>query len=163
MLRRGGIVLVALAIAGSAAALPGLAKGKRKHTCKVDVTALVATVKTNGGNPPDSGSNTSAGTIDGKICGKRFHGAVRGLVVFTGAGKFKLTNVTFGPKGSTTSKGSGVGTLNSDGSVGFSGTAKIVRGTGDTKGATGSYKFTGTQSTEDSSLSTQHVVGTLKY
>jgi hypothetical protein len=87
---------------------------------------------------------------------------VRAVTTFTAPGVFTLKTVTFGPIGSTTSKGSGSGTLNPDGSTSFSGSAKVVSGTGNTKNATGSYTFTGRQE-KDSSVATEHVVGTIKY
>jgi hypothetical protein len=164
MVKRAAVVVVAVALAvvGGGTAVSGAAKAKKKHNCKVDVTAVVGTVRVDSGNPPANGSETSAGIVDGKVCGKAFHGAVRGVSTFTAPGVFNLTTVSLGPLGSTTATGSGAGTLNADGSASFSRTAKIVSGTGITKGATGSYTFTGTQP-KGSSVSTQHVTGTIKY
>jgi hypothetical protein len=163
MLKRAGVVVafVALGAVSWNAALAGAAKTK-KHNCKVDVTALVATVRVISGNPPVSGSQEDAGTVDGKICGKAFHGAVRSVDTFTSPGVFNINSVTFGPVGSTNAKGTATGTLNPDGSASFSGKGKFVGGTGVSKGATGSFTFTGTQP-KNGPAATQHIVGTLKY
>jgi hypothetical protein len=161
MLKRVWTGLVAIAVVAGVTAVPGAAK-VAKHNCKVDLNVRIATVKVNSGSPPFDGSETSAGTADGKVCGVAFHGAVRGVTTFPAPGSFELRTVTFGPAGSTTATGSGSGTLNGDGSSSFSGTGKIVSGTGITKHATGSFKFTGTQA-QGSNVSTEHVTGTLRF
>lgn len=161
MLKRVGAVAVVVALAAGGSAAPGAAQ-RKKHTCKIDLTALIATVKVNSGNPPIDGADTFAGSVDGKFCGKAFHGALRGVNTFTAPGKFNTKIVTFSPRGTTKSVGSGSGTLNPDGSVSFSGSAKVVGGTGLTKGATGSYKFDGTQA-KDSNVAVQHAVGSINY
>jgi hypothetical protein len=161
MFKRVGVALVAVALVGGISALPSIAKPK-KHNCAVDVTVLLAQVKVNSGSPPASGTSTNAGTVDGKICGKAFHGAVRALTTYPTPGTFKVKVVTFGPLGSTLSQGSGTGTVNADGSISISGSTHTIGGTGNTKGATGSNTFTGTQP-KNSSVVTEHVVGTLNY
>jgi hypothetical protein len=161
MFKRVGIVLVAVALVGGSVALPSAAKPK-KHQCTVDVIARLAQVKVNSGNPPANGKSTGAGTVDGKICGKAFHGAVRTVTRYPTPGTFKFTAVSFGPLGSTTAKGSGTGTVNPDGSITVTGSSHNVGGTGITKGATGSETFTGTQPA-NSNVLTEHVVGTLNY
>jgi hypothetical protein len=161
MLKRVGIVVVAVALVGAVVALPSAAKAK-KHNCSVDVTVRLAQVRTNSGNPPADGKSTGAGTVDGKVCGKAFHGSVRAVTTYPSPGTFKVATQTFGPLGSTFAKGSGTGTLNADGSISVSGSTHNTGGTGITKGATGSNTFTGTQP-QNSNVVTEHVVGTLKY
>src|SRR4051794_7228041 len=97
------VVVVAVGVIVGNAALAGAAKAPRK--CKIDVTGLVATLKTNDGSPPADGSTTDGGTLDGKLCGKRFHGAYRGTTTFTSFAKFKLASTSFGPDGATRAKG----------------------------------------------------------
>ncbi|MDX6521630.1 MAG: hypothetical protein QOJ31_284 [Gaiellales bacterium] len=161
MLKRVGIALVAVALVGGISALPSVAKSK-KHHCTVDLTVRLAQVAVNSGSPPASGSSTNAGTVDGKVCGKAFHGALRALTTYPAPGSFTVKAVSFGPLGSTIAKGSGTGTANPDGSFSVSGSTQTTGGTGSTKGATGSATFTGTQP-KDSNVVTEHVVGTLNY
>jgi hypothetical protein len=161
MFKRVGLVVVAVALVGGSAALPSAAKPK-KHHCNVDVTVRIAQTKVNSGSPPANGKSTGAGTVDGKVCGKAFHGAVRAVTTFPTPGTFKIRAVTFGPLGSTIATGSGTGTLNPDGSATVSGSTHNIGGTGITKGATGSNTFTGTQPA-NSNVVIEHVVGTLNY
>jgi hypothetical protein len=161
MFKRVGIVLAAVALVGGSLALPSAAKPKQHH-CNVDVTVRLAQVKVNSGNPPANGKSTGAGTVDGKVCGKAFHGAVRTVTTYPTPGTFKFRAVSFGPLGSTIAQGSGTGTLNADGSITVSGSSHNIGGTGITKGATGSNTFTGKQP-KNSTVLTEHVVGTLNY
>jgi hypothetical protein len=152
----------ALVVAVAGPTLAGAASGQKTHSCKADVTARVVQTQVNSGSPPASGSATYAGTADGKLCGKAIHGALRSANSFPTPGKFNVTTQAFAPLGSVKSKGSGTGTLNSDGSVTFSGTAKVTGGTGIYKHATGSLTFTGTQA-KNSNVAVQHITGTVKY
>jgi hypothetical protein len=155
-------VLATVALAVAVPALAGAAKTPKKHKCSVDMTGLVATLKTLSGTPPLSGSTLDAGTIDGKLCHKKFSGAVRQVIKYPSAGKLTSRAVGFGPKGSLKAKLSGTGKLNPDGSTSFSGTGKVTGGTGIYKGATGKVSFSGTQA-KGSSVSTQHLTGKIKY
>src|SRR5205807_746270 len=102
----------------------------------------VARIAVKSGNPPFSGSEVGAGTLDGKVCGKTMHGAVRGIEKYPTLGHFTTTATNFGPLGSVKGKASGTGTINPDGSTSFSGSGTTTGGTGIYKGATGSFTFT---------------------
>ena len=145
------VAVVVPAVAGAAA---------RHHKCSFNLTALTAPVKSTG-NPPLNGTQTRAEFIDGKLCGKQFHGAGRLLLTFTAPGKGPVVTVTFGPRGSFSTSGSFTSVRQPDGSVKISGHGKITRGTGVYKGATGSYSATGTIP-PNSNVATLHFTGTLK-
>jgi hypothetical protein len=138
------------------------ASGKTKHTCSFDLTALSAVVKDNSGNPPANGSNTSAATLDGKLCGKPFHGAARNLNRFPTLGTFEGRIVSFGTLGSINAKFQGTATVNPDHSDSLNGRGTITGGTGVYHRATGSLAFTGTKP-ENSNVTSQHITGTLNY
>lgn len=128
----------------ASSALAGAAKTPKKHKRSLNMTALVATLKNLSGTPPLSGSSLDGGTLDGKLCHKAFHGAVRQVIKYPSAGKLTSRAVGFGPKGSLKAKLSGTGKPNPDGSTSFSGSGEITGGTGIYKGATGTVSFTGT-------------------
>jgi hypothetical protein len=161
MLKRVAIAVVAVAavvIVGNAA-LAGAAKTHKN--CKIDLTGLVATLKKNSGSPPVDGSVTDGGTLDGKLCGKRFRGAYRDTLTFTLPGKFKLASTSFGPDGSTRAKGTGTASLNPDGSVSIAGKGTYVGGTASGRAARGSFTFTGTEPA-NSNISKLHIAGTIE-
>ena len=102
-------------------------------------------------------------TVDGRICGKAVHGAGRDVTNYTAPGVFNGKGVSFGPNGSTRNTFEGTGTLMPNGDITFTGTGKITGGTGRFKGASGSFTFTGMQQAGSNGVSTQHLVGTIKY
>jgi hypothetical protein len=155
-------VLAILALAVVIPAFAGAAKTPKKHKCSINMTAVVATLKNLSGNPPLSGSSLDGGTLDGKLCHKKFSGAVRQVIKYPSVGTLTSRAVGFGPKGSFRAKLSGTGKLNPDGSTSFSGSGKITGGTGIYKGATGKFSFTGT-APKGSTVATQHVKGKIKY
>lgn len=155
-------VLATLALAVVVPALAGAAKTPKKHKCSLNITGLVTTVKTLSGTPPLSGASLDAGTVDGKLCHKKFSGAVRQVIKYPSAGKLTSRAVGFGPTGSIKTKLSGTGKLNPDGSTSFSGSGKITGGTGIYKGATGKLSFSGTEP-KGSTVATQHLTGKIKY
>ena len=58
------------ALAAAAATQVGASSATTKHTCSVNLTGRFAEVRVDSGQPPRSGSNTGAATIDGTMCGK---------------------------------------------------------------------------------------------
>ena len=154
-----GLAALTAAIGGPALAA---ATGQRKHTCSFNLTARFAEVKVNSGNPPMSGSNTTAATLDGKLCGQPFHGAARDVNNYPTLGKFNGKIVNFGPLGSIKAKFDGTATLNPDHSDSLHGTGTITGGTGLYKGATGSFTFTGTKPA-NSLVTTQRISGQFDY
>jgi hypothetical protein len=68
-------MLAALTVAGST--LASAATVLKKRNCSLSVALLIGTVNVNSGAPPASGSVTQAATVDGRLCGKPFHGAAR--------------------------------------------------------------------------------------
>lgn len=155
-------LIAGLAVLTLAVASPTLAVAKSKHACSVNVTAKFVGVMVNSGNPPQSGSNTSVATVDGTLCGKPFHGAVRDLTRFHPRGKFNGLAVMFAPLGSITTTFEGTATLNPDHSATLHGKATITGGTGLYSTATGSNTFTGKQPA-NSPVTTQHMTGTISY
>ena len=151
------IIAAALTVA---VVVPTLAGAASKTKCPFNLTILSATVKSTG-SPPLSGTQTDGGIIDGKLCGKPFRGASRGVVTFTGAGKSTAAGSFFGPRGSYQTSGSFVGVPRPDGSVKITGSGKINGGTGLYRGATGSFSATGTVSS--SGVNTVHYTCTIKY
>jgi hypothetical protein len=155
-------LVAALAMAVAIPSFAGAKSSKKKHNCAVDVTLKVARIAVTSGSPPATGSEVGAGLLDGKVCGKTMHGAVRGTQKYPTPGHFKTTATDFGPLGSVTGKASGTGTVNPDGSISFSGSGKTTGGTGIYKGATGSFTLTGTLP-KNSTVATEHVTGTIHY
>jgi hypothetical protein len=162
------LIVAVTALAISIPAIAGAAPSN-KHTAKshpITIKVVIANI-----NPPGGlvqGSQTYAGTADGKIGGKTFVGAVRGTNVYTGA-NFTGTITTFGPQGSTVATVTGTGTASASGGLAFSGSTKVTGGTGIYKGAKGSLTFTGTEPAHDadgdtdSGVATFTASGTLKY
>ena len=146
-----------------AVVIPSVAGAAAKHhKCSLNLTIRSAAVKTTG-NPPLNGTATRAGLVDGKLCGKQFRGASRGVVTFTGPGKAPTAvGSFFGPWGSYQTSGSFPGVPHPDGSVTITGSGKITGGTGLYRGATGSFSATGTIPA-NSPVDTIHYTGTIKY
>ena len=155
-------VLLALIVAIGGGGVAG-AKGKRKRHCHFDASGFLAQIKVISGSPPANGSELDAGVVDGTLCSKPFHGAFRQVTTFPQAGKLHSTGVVFGPLGSLSSVADGTGSANPNGSVAYSGSAKITGGSGAYKGASGSYKFTGQLASLSATTATIHVVGTVSY
>ena len=114
------------------------------------------------GNRPNPAVNTGAAIVDGTVCGKPFHGAMRDVTHFPTLGQFNGTSTTFGPFGSINVDFRGTATINPDHSASLRGTSTTTGGTGIYKGATGSGAFTGTQPA-NSPVTTQHVTGRVTY
>lgn len=162
-IRKGMVLLVAgltLTAAGSAI---GFAGGRRilRH-CSFDFTALNAQVKVISGNPPASGSNLLAATLNGNLCGVRLAGAARVVNTYPRLGKFTSQARMFGPLGALIGSASGTGKPDSAGGISFHARGKITGGTGAYKNANGSLSATGTQA-KGSSVVDLHIIGTFSY
>ena len=160
------IVASALTVAILGASFAGAARKPRTHRCSFDLTGLFSQVKVNSGSPPVNGSDTDGAIIDGKFCGKTQHGAARLTSTYTStsptSSSFTGKVTSFGPRGSLKGTATGSGSINSDGSVSFSGSGKIRGGTGAYKGARGSFTFTGSIP-PGSDIATQHITGRVRY
>jgi hypothetical protein len=152
-----------IAVLASAVAIPTFAGAAgQRGECKLDLRTRNARTKTFSGQPPASGRDESAGTVDGTICGKAFHGALRQRNSYPDPPGFNTKVVTFGPSGSFRSKGSGTGQVNGDGSISLHGEMEIVGGAGKYKDANGTIKFTGRVPFK-SPVALFHFTGTIKY
>jgi hypothetical protein len=156
------VAAAALAAVGMILAPTGAASGERKHKCSFNLTTLDARVKVISGNPPLDGTSLSAATIDGKLCGKPFHGAARLIRTTVSTDKLSVKYTNFGPLGSFRGTFSGSRTVNPDGTSSFTGNGKITSGTGLYNGATGSFTASGAKpsGTSPSALTFK---GTLKH
>jgi hypothetical protein len=161
-MRKRGIIAIATVAVAVATPLLAVAMAKSGHTCTFDLTASSAVVKTNSGNPPASGSNTSAATLDGEVCGKPFHGASRDVNSFPTLGRFIGQIVNFGPLGSIKARFAGTASVNPDHSDSLRGQGTVTGGTGAYQGATGSVSFTGTKPA-NSEVTTQRITGSFNY
>jgi hypothetical protein len=141
---------------------PTLATAAGTTKCHIAFTSLTAPVKVSGKLPLTGSSVTTAGTIDGKLCGRAFHGAMRLAGTFTAPGKSTAAGRIFGPLGSIRVTGNTVGTHHPDGSGSLNGSAKITGGTGPYKGARGSFSITGT-SPAGSNVNTIQITGTIMF
>ena len=158
---RKWLLLIIAAALTVAVVVPTPAGAASKTKCSVNLTILSATVKSTG-SPPLSGTQTNGGIVDGKLCGKQFRGASRGVVTFTGPGKAPTAvGSFFGPWGSYQTSGSFPGVPHPDGSVTITGSGKITGGTGLYRAATGSFSATGTRA--PSGVFTIHYTETIKY
>jgi hypothetical protein len=153
--------LAAIPALALAVAIPTFAGADGDRSCDLKLTARLAAVKTNSGNPPVNGSSTAGGTVDGTVCGKTFHGAARALNEFE-FGNFKHNTLTFGPLGSFRAKGPASGTQNPDGGASIHGKGTITGGTGIYENPSGSIKFTGTVA-GDTQVATLHITGRIEY
>lgn len=154
-----GLAVLSVAVAGP---LLAIANAKPKRTCSVDLVSRTIGIAVLSGNPPSSGSGLAAGTLDGTLCGKPLHGALRDIAHFPTLGKVNGTGTMFGPLGSMTLKFQQSATLNPNHSASLQGTATITGGTGLYKGATGTGSLTGTQA-PNSDVTTQQLTGTITY
>jgi hypothetical protein len=154
-----GLAALTLTVAGPPLAV---AHGKPRHSCAVNLTATVNEIDVTSGNPPFSGSNVGSAIVDGKLCGKPFHGAMRDVNHFPSLGKVSGAAQVFGPSGSVKVRFAETAAINSDQSATLRGKWSISGGTGLWKGATGSGKATG-QQPAGAPVTIQHLVGTLSY
>ena len=161
MSRWAVVAAAALAAGGVIPAFAGAATAPKKQKCSFTLTALAARVEVISGNPPINGTSLSAAAIDGKLCGKSFHGAAR-LVRTNVGSQISGTFTYFGPLGSFRGTFSGTGPLNPTGTSSFTGKGKVTGGTGLYSGATGSFTASGAKpsGTSPSALTFK---GTLKY
>ncbi len=123
-----------IAVVLAAAALVAVASGAGASgkTCTIHYKEDAAHVKN------IKGGSVLAGIIDGKLCGKGFHGADR-LSTTTSGGISTTHAQLFLPRGSIKATFTTHGTA----SGGFSGSATITGGTGAYKGSTGSLTING--------------------
>jgi hypothetical protein len=154
-----GLAVLSVAIAGP---LLAIANAKTKRTCSVDLVSQSVGIAVLSGNPPNSGSGLDAGILNGTICGKPLHGAIRDTAHFPILGKVNGTGTIFGPQGSMTVRFQQTATLNPNHSATLQGTSTITGGTGLYKGASGSGSLTGSQA-PNSDVTTQHLTGTITY
>jgi hypothetical protein len=156
--------MTALALtAAVAVAIPALslAGGSASHHCKLNLTVRAHRVKTFSGTPPASGHDLHGGTVDGKVCGDKFRGAMREENRYPDPPGFKIKTQTYGPVGSFRSKGNGTAVVNPDGkTLTLTGQMTIGGGTGVYNGATGSIKF---KAIVDDGVATFHWTGELDY
>lgn len=148
------LMVVIAATAISIPAVAGAAGSKQKPKGKAH--PISGQVNIANINPPGAinvtGSQTYAGTIDGKVSGKPVIGAIRGKNTYkiVGAGAtFTGTLTNFGPEGSWKATLTGKGVANSNGSESFTGSGTIVSGAGIYKGAKGSFTFKGSSPAKD--------------
>ena len=143
MIKRASIALVSLALAvtGPSVAL-GASHHHKRHKHKIADT-VQQTILSSTGNPP---APNSSAVVVGSVHGKPGPGAVVGRTVFGSTpGSFTGTGTTFFKNGSVKASLKGTGTLNPDGSESFSGTGKVLGGTGAYKHSKGTFKFSGSQ------------------
>jgi hypothetical protein len=145
-----------------AVVVPALAGAASHRKCSFNLTFLTAPVKASG-NPPLSGTETRGATVDGKLCGKQFHGASRLTITYVGPGKPNtVLFAAFGPVGSLRGIAHAVGIRQPDGSASISGSGKITGGTGLYNGAVGSLSATGSTPAH-SNVNTLHDTGTVRF
>jgi hypothetical protein len=155
------VAAAALTAGGVSPTLAGAASG-HKHKCSFTLTALAARVMNISGNPPLSGTSLSAATVDGKLCGKPFQGAMRLVRTVLGPVQLSVAFTNFGQLGSFSGKFTGTSTANPNSTSSFTGQGKITSGTGLYKGATGSFTASGAKPS-GTSPSAVTFTGTLKY
>ena len=152
-------IAAALSVAVIAPTLAGAASHRK---CSLNLTFLTVPVKVSG-NPPLSGTETRAATVDGKLCGRPFHGATRLAITYVGPGKpSTVLFAAFGPGGSLRGIAHAVGMRHPDGSVSISGSGKVSGGTGLYKGAVGSFSVAGS-TPANSNVNTVNDVGTVRF
>jgi hypothetical protein len=153
---------VSIVAAMSAAVIaPTLAGAASPRKCSLNLTFVTAPVKSSG-NPPLIGTETRASTVNGKLCGRQFHGAARLAVTYVGPGKPNTVLLAiFGPAGSLRGTSHNVGMRHPDGSASISGSGKVTGGTGLYRGAVGSFSATGSVPS-NSTVITVHAVGTVR-
>lgn len=133
-----------------------------KHSCSFNLTGRFAEVRVVSGQPPHNGSNSSAATIDGTMCGKPFHGAARDVNHFPTLGKVAGVATIFSPLGSITVRFEATATINRNHSATLHGSSNILSGTGIYAKASGSGTDLGRQA-PNSPITIQHLTGTLSY
>lgn len=146
-------VLVGLMIVASVVAVAA-AQGATRQS--LNGTVKLAEISRTG-SPPLNGTTVQAGTYSG-VLGR---GAITGRTKYA-APKFTGKLRSFNTKGTIVTTTTGSGTLNPDESVSFSGTGKVISGTGRYRGAKGSFTFSGTQP-KDSNVATFTIKGSFKY
>jgi hypothetical protein len=132
-------LLCVIAVLGVTAIAATPAQAAKKH--HLDATVKTANIGSTG-SPPVSGSAQYAGSImssigSGAVLGQNFFGPVFGT--FHGPVQAFLT------KGTVKGTLEGSGAPKPDGSIGFSGTGTITKGTGKYKGAKGKFTFEGSE------------------
>jgi hypothetical protein len=148
-----------LALALAAAALLSLVTiaqattAKKKHAVNDAVVLRVFSTK--------GSTAVFTGTIKDKVNGA-------GLVMTTASpnGKpngFKFTAIAYFKTGSVSVAGNNTRTPNPDGSATYTGTFKAVSGTGALKGVTGSGTLNGSSTSQDPTLESFKLKGSLKY
>src|SRR5579863_10278663 len=91
----GGLTAAAVTAAATATVtIPTIASASAQpnHGCSVNLTAKFVGIEVITGKPPESGSNTGAAIVDGTVCGKPFHGAMRDITHFPALGQFNGTS-----------------------------------------------------------------------
>lgn len=157
-------IIAGLGVLSVAVASPVLAaaNGQPKRTCSVSVVSRSAGIAVLSGNPPQNGSEVAAGIVDGTVCGKPFHGAIRDIAHFPMLGNVNGTGTVFGPAGSITFRFNETATINQNHSATLHGPATLTGGSGLYRRAAGSGSLSGAQSA-NSPVTTQHLTGTLTY
>jgi hypothetical protein len=157
-------LIAGLAASTLAIGAPAVASASQHptRTCSVNLTARFVEVMVNSGQPPKSGTNTGVATVDGTLCGKPFHGALRDVNHFPRFGQVDGSAVIYGPLGSIRIRFASTATINHDNSASLRGTSTITGGTGLYARATGSGTSVG-QQPPNSPVTTQHLTGTIDY
>ena len=150
------------AAAGLAVAIPTFAGADGQRECSLNLTVRAARTRIFSGQPPASGRDESAGTVDGTICGRPFHGALRERNTYPNPPGFTINTLTFGPVGSFRAIGAGTAKLNPDSSISLSGRQRITNGTGIYEDASGSTRFTG-KVASGSNVAIFHFTGEIEY
>jgi len=143
MLNMTRTIVLAAVLAAVAATPAGAAT---KKTYKYTSTVLSGPVSTANGYPGLGGTATLAGSLKSKPFGD---GAVVDRVTITGQPQpnviaFKGTEVDYYSDGSLRNTLTGTATISADGTQNIVVNGRITGGTARYKGATGSYRFTGT-------------------
>jgi opacity protein-like surface antigen len=159
---RSFLIAAAAALVAATASQVAASADTTKNTCSFNLTGRFAEVRVDSGQPPQSGSNTSAATIDGTMCGKPFHGAARDVNHFPKFGKVAGVATIFAPLGSITVRFEATATINHNHSATLHGSSNILSGTGIYANASGSGTDLGLQA-PNSPITIQHLTGTLNY
>lgn len=154
-----GLAAVAVAATSQISAAAGT---RSNHTCTFTLTAKAAEIAVISGNPPQSGSNTAAATVDGTLCGHPLHGAFRDVNHFPKLGSYNGVAIVFTPDGSIRVHFAGTASVDSDHNTILRGATTIIGGTALYAGTTGSGTDTGRQPA-NSPVTTHRLTGKLEY
>jgi hypothetical protein len=132
------VVVLGVAVVSAASIATG---ATQHHATKHSLNGRVKlTNLENKGNPPAPGSSQ---TTAGRVATPQGSGAIIGTIKYGVAASFTGTQKAFFDLGAFKLNIKGTGTPNSDGSVSFKGSGRVVGGTGRYGGAHGSFTLSG--------------------